>query len=196
MTVDKVKQIISAGLAFGALSIPGFAGALAAVGGDAEVMQAAVGAFAVYTLVHGIVGYVHGKAAALVLLMLLCPGAVLAQTPDPPPSRGGVLLAYATGHDAPDTGRWGVEADLRVGGTPLLIVGHVTDGSGGIGPKVQHNLGPIVLYGHTLFGTFETGADAMTDSQIRHGAASRYRSEMGRSFASASSTRPSVGRRT
>ena len=98
------------------------------------------------------------------------PGTAWSQTPAPSPSRGGVLLAYATGHEAPDTGRWGIEADLRVGGTPLLIVGHVTDGSGGIGPKVQHNLGPIVLYGHTLFGTFETGADAMTDSQIRHGA--------------------------
>ena len=120
---------------------------------------------------HGIVGYVHGKAAVARAADAAVPWcSALAQTPDPPPSRGGVLLAYATGHDAPDTGRWGVEADLRVAGTPLLIVGHVTDGSGGIGPKVQHNLGPIVLYGHTLFGTFETGADAMTDSQIRHGA--------------------------
>ena len=109
-------------------------------------------------------------AIAMLAAFLCMPGTAWSQTPAPSPSRGGVLLAYATGHEAPDTGRWGVEADLRVAGTPLLIVGHVTDGSGGIGPKVQHNIGPITLYGHTLFGTFETGADAMTDSQIRHGA--------------------------
>ena len=59
---DRLKQITSAGLAFGALAIPGFAGVVTAVGGDAEIMQAVTGGYAVYHVIKLGVDYVHSKA--------------------------------------------------------------------------------------------------------------------------------------
>ena len=94
------------------------------------------------------------------------------QAPDPAPvtpDRGGVLATYSLAHPAPAEGRIAVEADLRIGGTPLLVVGHVSEDGAGVGPQVRHNLGPVTLFGHTLLGSFETGADAMRDSGLRHG---------------------------
>ena len=102
-------------------------------------------------------------------LAVACTLPALAQTPDSP-DRGGVLVLYALDHPAPDTGRLAIEADFRFGGTPLLIVGHVTDGSAGIGPKVTHDWGPVMLFGHTLFGQFDYGAMAESKSQLKHGA--------------------------
>lgn len=177
MTEDKLKQIITAGLGFGALAIPHFQDVVTAVGGDHTVMQAGLGAWALFVLVRGIVDYVHGaasgggggKAAGIALLVFLTPAVGAAQDAPAEPNRGGVLFTYAVDHHEPDIGRAGLEVDLRVGGTPLLLVGHLKDGEGGIGPKVQHNLGPIVLYGHTVFGTFKAGPEAMSESQLRHG---------------------------
>ena len=60
--MDHVKQAVAAGLGFGALVIPGFAAIVTALGGDAAIMQAALGAFSVYKLGHALVEYVHGKA--------------------------------------------------------------------------------------------------------------------------------------
>ena len=55
---DKIKSIIAAGLTFGVLSIPGFGDWINAAGGQAEIVAAVV---AVYTIVHGVVHYAHGK---------------------------------------------------------------------------------------------------------------------------------------
>ena len=55
---DKIKAIIAAGLTFGVLSIPGFGDWINAAGGQAEIVAAVV---AVYTIVHGVVHYAHGK---------------------------------------------------------------------------------------------------------------------------------------
>ena len=59
MNADKIKQIVAAALTFGVLSIPGFSDWVNAAGGQAEIVAAVV---AVYTVVHGVVHYVHTKA--------------------------------------------------------------------------------------------------------------------------------------
>ena len=98
---------------------------------------------------------------------LMLPAGAFAQAPDM--DRGGVLVDYALGHAQPQDGRVRFEADVRLGSTPVLLVGHVLRGAGGVGPRVQHNIGPIVLYGHTLFGDWSTGAAADTASKLKHG---------------------------
>ena len=57
---DKIKQILAAGLTFGALSIPGFDGWEAAAGGQGAVIAAVI---AVYTVSHGLIEYAHGKVS-------------------------------------------------------------------------------------------------------------------------------------
>ena len=85
-----------------------------AAGGQAEIIAAVL---AVYTVVHGLVHYGHGKvtAAAIgpVVIVLLLPTAALAQAPDM--DRGGVLVDYAIGHAQPQDGRVRFEADVRLG---------------------------------------------------------------------------------
>ena len=61
MNADKIKQIVAAALTFGVLSIPAFGAFVNAAGGQAEIVAAVV---AVYTIVHGVVHYVHTKAAS------------------------------------------------------------------------------------------------------------------------------------
>ena len=107
---------------------------------------------------------------ALAIAFLAVSFPALAQNaPDPAPDRGGILATYSLAHPDPAQGRISLEADLRVGGTPLLLVGHVSEDGGGVGPQVKHDLGPVTLFGHTLIGTFSTGADATRDSGLRHG---------------------------
>ena len=107
---------------------------------------------------------------ALALAFLAVSFPALAQvTPDPAPDRGGILATYSLAHPTPDQGRISLEADLRVGGTPLLLVGYVSEDGAGVGPQVKHNLGPVTIFGHTLIGQFETGPDADRDSGLRHG---------------------------
>ena len=103
-------------------------------------------------------------AIALAVLALAAP--VLAQDA---PDRGGILGTYSLAHPAPAAGRLAVEVDLRVGGTPLLLVGHVSEDGAGVGPQVKHNLGPVALFGHMLIGSFQTGVAAERDSGLRHG---------------------------
>ena len=59
MSADKIKQIVAAALTFGVLSIPGASEWVNAAGGQAEIVAAVV---AVFTIVHGVVDYVHTKA--------------------------------------------------------------------------------------------------------------------------------------
>ena len=80
---DRLKAIVTSGLAFGALAIPGFTGFVTALGGDAAVMQAVVGGYAVYHVIRLAVDYLHAKVAGAVLLALLLPAGASAQTPDP-----------------------------------------------------------------------------------------------------------------
>ena len=76
---DRVKQIVTSVLAFGALAVPGFASVVAALGGDAVVMQAVVGAYAVYHVLRLAVDYLHGAVAGAFILALLIPAAASAQ---------------------------------------------------------------------------------------------------------------------
>ena len=80
---DRLKAIVTSGLAFGALAIPGFTGFVTALGGDAAVMQAVVGGYAVYHVIRLAVDYLHAKVAGAVLLALLLPAGASAQAPVP-----------------------------------------------------------------------------------------------------------------
>ena len=165
---DKITHVVSGIITLGSMLWSPLGGWVNAAGGQAEIIAAVL---AIYTVVHGLVHYGHGKvtAAAIgpVVLVLLLPAAAFAQAPDP--DRGGVLVDYAIGHAQPQDGRVRFEADVRLGSTPVLLVGHVLDGGAGVGPRVQHNIGPITIYGHTLFGDWSTGAAANTASKLKHG---------------------------
>ena len=88
---------------------------------------------------------------------------------DPAHDRGSVLIAYNLADLEPGvTDRLAglhLEADLTVPGTVLSFVGHIsrTDpvGFAGVGPRVTHDLGPVSIYGHYLFGNV-TGGDVAT----------------------------------
>ena len=169
---DRIKAIVTSALALGALAIPGFEGLETALGGPDSIVQAALGGYALYHTIALAVDWAHGNAAKLagtgmLVFALILPVGAQAQAPDP--DRGGVLVDYAIGHVQPQDGRVRFEVDVRLGSTPVLLVGHVLDGGAGVGPRVQHNIGPIVLYGHTLFGDWSTGAAADTASKLKHG---------------------------
>lgn len=163
---EKIEQGVAAVVTFGAMLWSPLGEWVNAAGGQAEIVAAIV---AVYTVVHGLVVYGHGKVAGaavpMLLLALMLPGSAMAQEPD----RGGVLVDYALGHAQPQDGRVRFEADVRLGATPVLLVGHVLDGAAGVGPRVQHSIGPLTFYGHTLFGDWSTGMAADTNSRLKHG---------------------------
>ena len=101
---------------------------------------------------------------ALLLAALAVP--TLAQEPD----RGGILVDYSTAHPAPNDGRFRLEVDYRIAGTPVMLVAHMTqDGDAGVGPRVTHDVGPITIYGHALYGDWSVGRDAEMRSQLKHG---------------------------
>ena len=76
---DRLKAIITSGLAFGALAIPDFTAFVAAVGGDAEIMQAVVGGYAVYHVIRLAVDYLHSAAFVSLMMVLLIPVGASAQ---------------------------------------------------------------------------------------------------------------------
>ena len=45
------------------LAVPGFASFVTALGGNAEIMQAVVGAYAVYHVIHLAVNFIHKQAS-------------------------------------------------------------------------------------------------------------------------------------
>ena len=61
MNADKVKQAAAALVTFAVITVPGASDLVNAAGGQAEVLAAVV---AIYTIVHGVVDYVHGRAIA------------------------------------------------------------------------------------------------------------------------------------
>ena len=78
--MDRLKAIVTSALAFGALAIPGFTAFVTALGGDAEIMQAVVGGYAVYHVIRLAVDYFHAAVTGSVLLaFLLIPTVVGAQ---------------------------------------------------------------------------------------------------------------------
>ena len=81
-----------------------------------------------------------------------------APDPAPAPDRGGILATYSLAHMAPSMGRIALEADVRIAGTPLLFLGHVSEDGAGVGPQVRHDVGSVTLFGHTLIGSFESRA--------------------------------------
>ena len=78
---NRVKAIVTSALAFGALAIPGFTAFVTALGGDASVMQAVVGGYAVYHVIRLAVDYFHAAVTGSVLLALalLLPAGASAQ---------------------------------------------------------------------------------------------------------------------
>ena len=97
------------------------------------------------------------KRIALALaLVLLLPAAAWAQAPEPTPVEGQngaafVSYGYATGASA-SLDNLQFDLDLRLPGTTVSVTGHFTDGSTvHAGPKVNHQVGPIDVFGHHLF---------------------------------------------
>ena len=58
---DKIKQAIAALVTLALLVFPGASEVIAAAGGQPEIIAAVI---AVYTVVHGVVEYIHTKATA------------------------------------------------------------------------------------------------------------------------------------
>ena len=67
-----------------------------------------------------------------------------------------------------------LEADLKIPGTVLSVVGHVSDHGEvrfqGVGPRVTHDLGPLKLFGHYLFGNLSAGGVATAGLDAKKGA--------------------------
>ena len=68
-----------------------------------------------------------------------------------------------------------LEADLKIPGTVLSVVGHVSDHGEvrfqGVGPRVTHDLGPLSFYsGHYLFGNLSAGGVATAGLDAKKGA--------------------------
>ena len=153
---DRLKAIVTSGLAFAALAIPGFTGFVSSVGGDAEIMQAVVGGYAVYHVIRLAVDYLHGKVAGAVLLALLIPAGASAQTPAPEPVEGHHGAAYvsygyaAGGNLSLDNVQF--DLDLVIPGTVVSFTGHFTDQSGvHVGPSGSYQVGPVTVFGRHLF---------------------------------------------
>ena len=96
------------------------------------------------------------------------PAVAQAPAPDPEPNIGSLLVSYNLSDLEPGvTNRLSgisLEADLKIPGTVLSVVGHVSDHGEvrfqGVGPRVTHDLGPLKLFGHYLFGNLSAGGVA------------------------------------
>ena len=151
---DRLKAIVTSGLAFGALAIPGFTAFVTAVGGDAEIMQAVVGGYAVYHVIRLAVDYLHAKVAGAVLLALLLPAGASAQAPVPVEGQhGAAYVSYGIASGEPfSLNNLQFDVDLAVPGTVLSFTGHFTDQTGAhVGPTGGYQVGPITVFGRHLF---------------------------------------------
>ena len=100
---------------------------------------------------------------AIVVALLLSTLPAVAQ--DPEPDIGSVLVSFNLADLEPGvTDRaagLSLEADLKVPGTVLSFVGHVSDHGqvkfSGAGPRVTHDLGRLSIFGHYLFGHIDLG---------------------------------------
>lgn len=109
------------------------------------------------------------RIALAIALALAVSAPAHAQAPPPIPAdpfETGLLFSYnlaAVETAAPLSG-FAAEVDFSFSGIPVSIVGHVskTDPSAfhGAGLRVSHDLGPVEIFGHYLFGQLTTDGDA------------------------------------
>ena len=113
-------------------------------------------------------------AAMAMLLSLSRPSPVVAQDE---PDIGSVVVSYNLSDLEPGaTNRLSglsLEADLKIPGTVLSFVGHVSDHGevnfSGVGPRVTHDLGPLKVFGHYLFGALSAGGMATAGLDAKKG---------------------------
>ena len=116
--------------------------------------------------------------AVLLLLSHSYPAVAQDPAPDPEPNIGSLLVSYNLSDLEPGvTNRLSgisLEADLKIPGTVLSVVGHVSDHGEvrfqGVGPRVTHDLGPLKLFGHYLFGNLSAGGVATAGLDAKKGA--------------------------
>ena len=117
-------------------------------------------------------------ATMLTLLLLSAP--VVAQTdpkPTPEPNIGSVVVSYNLADLEPGatdrSSGVSLEADLKIPGTVISFVGHVSDHGevkfGGAGPRITHDLGPLKIFGHYLFGNLTAGGVATEGLDAKKG---------------------------
>ena len=110
---------------------------------------------------------------SVMLLFLALPSAAQAPEPD----RGSVLISYNLADLEPGaTDRlagFQIEADLKIPGTVLSFVGHISNtdpvGFAGVGPRVTHDLGPLSVFGHYLFGSVSGGTMPTEGLDVKKG---------------------------
>ena len=98
----------------------------------------------------------------------------VAQTPT---DHGSVLISYNLADLEPGvTNRLSglsLEADLKLPGTVLSFVGHVSNHGevtfAGAGPRVTHDFGPLAVFGHYLFGNLTGGGAATAGLDAKKG---------------------------
>ena len=116
----------------------------------------------------------------LATTLLLLSALAFAQDPAPEPDEpdiGSVLVSYNLADLEPgvENRASGVslEADLKIPGTVISFVGHVSDHGevkfGGAGPRITHDLGPLKIFGHYLFGHLTAGGEATEGLDAKKG---------------------------
>ena len=116
-------------------------------------------------------------SALLLIFLISAPAVAQAPAPDPEPNIGSLLVSYNLSDLEPGvTNRLSgisLEADLKIPGTVLSVVGHVSDHGEvrfqGAGPRVTHNLGPLSIFGHYLFGNLSAGGAATAGLDAKKG---------------------------
>ena len=111
-------------------------------------------------------------ATMLTLIALSAPAAAQDK-----PDIGSVVVSYNLSDLEPGaTNRLSglsLEADLKIPGTVLSFVGHVSDHGevnfSGVGPRVTHDLGPLKVFGHYLFGALSAGGMATAGLDAKKG---------------------------
>ena len=169
---DKITHVVSGIITLGSMLWSPLGGYVNAAGGQAEIIAAVL---AVYTVVHGLVHYGHGKVAGtMVVLALLLPAPAMAQEPAPEPApQFGALINFDTVSGSVN-GLSG-ELDGSLEGWPVSMVAHVGHGPqgvrGAVGPRLTHDFGPVSILGHYLYGAVGVGPNAATNTLHRIGGA-------------------------
>ena len=117
------------------------------------------------------------RTTVLVLAIVLALSApVLAQGGGTVPGwTSGILVSYnlADVEAADPLTGFAAELDLRFGGLPISFVGHVSSTAPqsfqGAGLRITHDVGPLEVFGHYLFGSLKTGTDATDGVDQRRG---------------------------
>ena len=115
-------------------------------------------------------------APALAIAAVVVASPAFSQTPAPAgPFQTGVLVSYQLADLESADPLQGVAAEVDFGfsGIPVSIVGHVSKTEPasftGAGLRVTHELGPLEVFGHYLFGVAETGDDATDGVSMKRG---------------------------